>query len=608
MNPRAGRAPLALLCAFGAALLLLLTVAASPASAHAELVATTPANGAALDRAPDNVTVQLSEGVQAVPDGLRVLDSEGARVDVGDTAALPGRPDTIAVGIAPGTGEGAYTVSWRATSADSHPVHGAFTFTVGSADLAQAPLPGSDQDADPVLDVLVAIARGAGYVGLALLVGAIGMLLLAADGTDRRQLNRSAVGGGLLVITAACGALIAQGPYAAGAGPASLLDPDLLRPTLTGRLGIALEIRIVLTGLVLALPAMDRLRPVTSWPSAPRRSAPGGVAAVTLVAVAATYSASGHAAGGRWIPVALPADVLHLLAMGVWLGGLAALIRLYVRRGDDAEAVPLTATTRRFSPVAAWCVGALVVTGVFQAQRQLGGPANLLSTGYGRLLVIKVLAVLAVLALAYRARRWIRTRSASGPDDRASTVSPDDPTGTVPPDGTTDTAPSPAMSLHTMRRTLVLEAAGGAVILVLSTLLAGSVPPHGAGATVVATAPVRMTADYDTGGADGSGTATARIVRKAGGAAELELRLTDPAGQPVSPEEVTAAWSLPALGLGPLPATLEAEGPGRWNGTMQLSPAGDWRLAVTVRTTDVDTATVAFEPIAIDGGAVKGNP
>ncbi|MFE9098678.1 copper resistance protein CopC [Streptomyces sp. NPDC007264] len=590
------------LAATAAGVVLLLATAA-PASAHAEPVATVPAAGAVLDRAPRTVSMRFSEPVEATADGLRVLGPDGSRADTGHTAPLPDRPDALAVTLGSGLPDGAYTVSWRAVSADSHPVHGAFTFTVGTS--TAGPMDGAgrapdlpadaDRGSDPLLAAAVAAARGVGYAGLALLTGAIGMMLLAPDGTGRGLLRRLALSGGLIVIASACAGLVAQGPYAAGAGPGSLLDPALLRPALTGRPGLTTGARVLLTGLLLVPVARDLPRPAASWRAVPRRVLPVMAA---LAAVAATYSAAGHAATGRWVPLALTVDVLHLLAMGWWLGGLVALGVLYAQR-EPPE--PPTVATRRFSTAAGWCVAVLVVTGVVQARRQLGGPERLLSSDYGRLLVVKVLAVMLLLVPARLARRWTRTH-ARGPmgavpqptDGRAPRAArPGFPAGE-------DARPAQRV-LRSMRRTLAVETVLGAVVVALSTLLSGSAPPHGAGVPATAASsvspPVRTAAGYDTGSPGGRGTVSARVARQAGGGIELELRLADPTGSPVQAEEIRAAWSLPALRLGPLPTELAATGPGRWSGTVRLSPPGAWRLAVTVRTSDTDAATVVFDDI-----------
>jgi copper transport protein len=484
-----------------AAGLFLLLSGAAPAAAHAELVATVPAAGAVLDRAPRTVAVQFSESVGAVADGLRVLGPDGARVDTGNAAEAPGRPGTLVVPLRSGLGDGAYVVSWRAVPTDSHPVHGAFGFTVGPVDgttPAAAPPRDADRDSDPLLGGVVSVAHGVGYAGLALLTGAIGILLLLPDGPGRTGVRRLAVNGGLILVAAGCTGLLAQGPYAAGAGPGALLDPALLRPTLTDRPGLTTGARIVLVALLLVAVHRNQPRPAASRQAAP---GPSLLVAAVLGALAATFAASGHAATGRWVPLALTVDVLHLLAMGLWLGGLAVLVGLYARR--DRPDV-LARVTRRFSTVAGWCVTVLVVTGVVQAYRRLGSPATIFTTDYGRLLTAKVLVIALLLLTARRARRWTRTHTrtpvavTTAPRTKDRTPAP---ASVAPaPASAPDPAPAvpaaafvPAPAAHggapagramgergEMRRTLLAETVIGAVVIALSTLLAGTSAPHGA--------------------------------------------------------------------------------------------------------------------------------
>ena len=119
----------------GAALaVVLVLVTAGPAAAHATLEATSPADGAHLDQAPNSVSLTFSEDVSAPLGAVRVFDAQGHRVDNGDVVA---RDNTVTVGMNQ-VGDGGYIVTWRVISADSHPVNGAFTFTVGDGTAASS--------------------------------------------------------------------------------------------------------------------------------------------------------------------------------------------------------------------------------------------------------------------------------------------------------------------------------------------------------------------------------------------------------------------------------------------------------------------------------------
>ena len=114
----------ALLC-----IVVVLGAAAAPASAHAQLVSTNPADGAHVEPAPKRVSLRFSEHVSLKLGGVRVLNTDGERVDKDDAKAVN---DTVTVGLRDGLGDGSYVVAWNVISADSHPVNGAFTFVVGA--------------------------------------------------------------------------------------------------------------------------------------------------------------------------------------------------------------------------------------------------------------------------------------------------------------------------------------------------------------------------------------------------------------------------------------------------------------------------------------------
>jgi copper transport protein len=71
----------------------------------------------------------------------------------------------------------------------------------------------------------------------------------------------------------------------------------------------------------------------------------------------------------------------------------------------------------------------------------------------------------------------------------------------------------------------------------------------------------------------------------------LTLDVTDAAGHPTEPREVDATLSLPASRIGPLPVRLLKGTDGHRTGVVTVPLPGTWRLAVTVRTSQIDEAT-----------------
>lgn len=122
-------------CVLAAVLLALSPVLASPASAHNPPPVPTPADGATLDAVPAEVRLDYSAPILAVGSVLEVTGPDGAKVS--DGASVVGEKDVVQAITDAGPGE--YTLVWRVTSEDGHPVDGTSTFTVTAAEPTTAP-------------------------------------------------------------------------------------------------------------------------------------------------------------------------------------------------------------------------------------------------------------------------------------------------------------------------------------------------------------------------------------------------------------------------------------------------------------------------------------
>ncbi len=115
------------------------------------------------------------------------------------------------------------------------------------------------------------------------------------------------------------------------------------------------------------------------------------------------HVAAGHAAAGRWPTITtVGAQFVHFAAVGVWLGGLAAL--LIGARGAPSNAK--TAAVRRFSTMAAAALFVVAATGIVRAINELSSWNDLGSTPYGRLLAAKA-ALLVIIASLGALNRWL---------------------------------------------------------------------------------------------------------------------------------------------------------------------------------------------------------
>jgi copper transport protein len=208
------------------------------------------------------------------------------------------------------------------------------------------------------------------------------------------------VTGGLAAVAAGAAlTFLLQGPYAAGSGLGSVADPALLAATADSANGIAHLLRIVLVAaLAFVLHAV--------W----RRGNPSVVdvvaGSVLAAALVGTVAAVGHPVAGPLPALAVTAAAVHVAAMVVWLGGLAALLGGVLR--EEAPADDLARALPPFSRLAAGSVTALVVTGVVQSVREVGSPAALVTTTYGWVLLAKLALVLLLLAAAGVSRVWVQ--------------------------------------------------------------------------------------------------------------------------------------------------------------------------------------------------------
>ncbi|MBO3673832.1 copper resistance CopC/CopD family protein [Streptomyces sp. NEAU-YJ-81] len=388
-----------------AALLCALSVGASSASAHAALTSTDPADGSVVKTAPREVTLNFSEGVLLSGDSVRVLDPKGKRVDTGKTAHVGGKSSTAAAGLHSGLPDGTYTVAWKAVSEDSHPVSGAFTFSIGAPSKTTAKVP-TGEASDSTVSTLYGIGRYAAYGGFAALVGGS---VFAGLCRSSRPVRKIAVGGWVTVFTASLLLLLLRGPYTDGEGIGGILDLGRLGDVLSTKPGAALLSRLLLLGaaavfLAVLFGSYTRRTGEREADARRRQDLAFGLGfggTVMAVGLSATWAMAEHASVGLQRQLAMPVDMIHLIAVGVWLGGLASLA-VTLRAG---EPIGRTAV-RRFSRLAFGSVVALVVTGLYQSWRQVGSWGALTDTEYGRWLLVKVGLVAVLLGIAAISRRW----------------------------------------------------------------------------------------------------------------------------------------------------------------------------------------------------------
>ena len=372
---------------------------------------------------PRPINLRFTEPVEIALGGVRVFDGSGDRVDVGAPRHPDGQSDQVAVSL-PALDDGTYVVTWRVTSADAHPVEGAFTFQVGpEATVDDAA--GSSRACSPsrvaarAVGVLYAIDRGLVFASLAVFIGGVvfvtailrpGRRSPPVGPSPERRAGRIVRIGWITALGATLVGIALEGVYAAALPLSKVFDPSVWSDVLDTRYGKVALVRVAL--LLVALPlariALRAEREVPRWWPVP--------AGLVAVALAATPGIAGHASTGDHVGLAVVSDTLHVLAMSCWLGGLVMLLAIVLVRPLPEGLRP---TVNRFSALALGCVAVLVVTGGFQAWRQVGSLEALRDTDFGRLLLVKLI-VFAALVVAAAFSREVVNRRFRDPIDAAA--------------------------------------------------------------------------------------------------------------------------------------------------------------------------------------------
>ncbi len=551
-------------------LLATLTLPASPAAAHAAPIGATPAPGSVIGSSPSEVTVTFSEPVTPVEGRVQVIAPNGERISgkvtlEGTTLRIPVRQAEKPLGT--------YLISFRVISADSHPVGGAISFSVG-APSERPEAPSETVRTHPTVEVAVPVFKSIGYAGVTLIAGpALFLAFLWPRGRSRAGALKAVRAGLALTAIASLGALTTYAQQGSGT-PLWTLSAAELTETVTSEFGLLLMGRLVILGaLTVLLPPLLRRAPrtvreparvlagaggpdVTETPPAPRekKTPISGYAVLALSAAGlATWPLTGHAVAAPMAGVTVTAGVVHMAAMAVWIGGLVTLT-VFLLRGTHQRVLGVILPV--WSRWAAIAVLWLVFAGAIQAVVQMGKLSALWETGYGKLLVAKLVITAGVLVAAAFARRMVLNRAA----------------------------------VAGLRRTVGIEVAAGVVILAISSVLVQVDPGR-----------IAATKEKEITGQGFSETLTSDLYAVQFNIFPVELGeyntvhgfLYTPDGGPLRAEEwkVTARLIDPPLEavdqpIAPLPEGNQALG------SMSFPLPGTYEVTFTIRTTEIDRASV----------------
>lgn len=369
------------------------------ASAHATMKESHPAEQGRVERPPPEVTLRFDQSVEAPPNAIVVLAPNGRRLS---GAVTQTNRNTVVRAPVRGAATGrAYTVRWGVVSADGHLGTGVFTFGV-----RVDPPPPTEAVGSSGMTWRDDVARWALFASLALMIGVVGIRLLVlprdVDPRVERRIHLLGTLGAFLALNAGIAGFVIRSANALQVSGVDLLYADLSPFAESTRFGTAflvttLGFGVCLTILVVAW-VLDA--PMLRWPPF-----------LLGLALVWGYPLSGHqATEPNSTPLGEIADWVHLVSAMLWVGGIVTLAVVVWPLAPDLR----RAAFLRFSRVAVFLIGVLLVAGTVVAIERLPELSDLWGTSYGRTLLVKIALVLVALAWGAFHHTFVRPRLERG--------------------------------------------------------------------------------------------------------------------------------------------------------------------------------------------------
>jgi copper transport protein len=542
------------------------------AHAHAVLLETTPAEGAALSESPAEIILRFNEPVS--PIRFRVLDESGQKVPQSGT--ITSRDREVRLALTGPLPAGRYLVSYRVVSLDSHPVAASFPFAVGDvaaggqemADLAAR----VERDGSAMIPAY--LNRFVRYLSILLAAGmAIFLCLFSLPRAITRRVEAAVVT--MAAVAAASSVLMVGlgGADLTGVGLEGLLSPLVWSTGADTTLSTSAA--VALTGVVMLIAGVG----LAGESTRPVMLIAGGVLAL------ASFGFTGHAAAARPTWIMTPAVILHGAMAAFWIGSLWPL-DLVVRHGANEDSAEFLGD---YSRRAVKAVGALIAAAVVLSIVQLAYDITLITTSYGLLLAAKIALVGGMLGFAI-ANKW-RFVPALAKGRSGAT--------------------------RHLRFSIKTELLLAVMVVAVAAGLGTVPPPRSLAATAVQT---------DTSAANSVGSLSPDQRRVIGGPDGMTLNLTvsparpgsnliilDFSGdeeEPFEPQEVTVEWSLPEAEVEPMQRVPIKNRPGTYQvDDALMSIPGEWHLRIDALIDDYTKAIFRTTvPIGDESGKIAEGP
>ena len=390
----------------------------APASAHNSFDSSNPVNGSTLDVAPTTWSLVFKKEVPLASATAELVGSDGVRIGL-QPPTYGATTNAIVFSLPPNL-TGVNTARWRLVGVDGHVISGRVAFTVNALTAPSEPLvtvegapqsspttiqvpslSANDYFIEPVPKLPRLVFRFINYGALLLFIGLMFVEFYIARGAiglaiAKRMIRIASVA---LAATATLEVMIFAADVTGKTLLGSIGSFGLLLKTTPGSMLVMKALISYAIAFVSFRRSIAHLTPTSSrWITA------------MLIQYFLTLAYTGHSRSQRWPILGIAADVVHIAAAGIWLGGLLVLLWVVIPHVSDRQAIQ---ALQRFGSVAKFSVLALIVTGLFQTLRFHDKPVSIFTSSHGQILLVKLILFVAMLKYADTNRRSLAVRFAN---------------------------------------------------------------------------------------------------------------------------------------------------------------------------------------------------
>ncbi len=372
-------------------LVMLGIFAPSGAQAHSQLIDSNPKPDEQLTKSPQVISLTFNGTIKSNDDSIKLFDSQGKQISNKATTKAKSSSH-IELELDP-LEPSIYVVNWSVVSPDSHPISGTFTFTVGNPVKEK-----STVDTSIFKDIVLMsnkdihstqanLNRWILFSSTALSISISFLILLGIIKIPKNNMIKVSLIPILIAIFSSLASIFIQNAIIDNKSIIESISYSSFVDQIQYDFGIAATIRIIALIALFATQFNTLLYRFLS--------------PIISLLIIATITFSGHSAYGQLSTLAIISSLIHLGATSIWFGGLGySLVSIRLEE--------LSFDYKKFSKLALALVLMTIFTGVFASWRQVGNINYAINSAFGRTLGYKIVLVMAVIVIAFFARRFLK--------------------------------------------------------------------------------------------------------------------------------------------------------------------------------------------------------